>query len=673
MIGAFKLNTIGKFTVTAAAEVIRKKNGVLANGNAQVDTAQSKFSGASLLLDGTGDYLSTADTIVTFGTGDFTIEGWVRGSTTMANNGIFHLSPTGFSTSGTAVNRGLAFAFYNTSGFGWVQYGGNADWGAGVGTAHSANTWYHFAMVRSGTTLTTYLNGTSQLSVTDSTNYTAHKLIIGGYYSSSFLMNGWVDEFRISKSARYTANFTPSTTPFVNDSNTVLLLHMDGTDASTYFEDDNGVRDKKGITAIGSGKVSTAQSKFGGASALFDGAGDYLTIPSSSDFAFGSSDFTLECWIRRSVSSEQHNILDFRTTNTQDAPVVYIQTNNVLTYYVNGANRITGTSISTNTWHHVALSRSGTSTKLFLNGTQVGSTWTDNTNYIQSPLVIGSRFDGTTGNFNGYIDEIRVTKGLARYTANFTAPTASFVNDSNTSLLMHCDGTNSTTTFIDDNGTGRSAIGVTAIGNAQVDTAQSKFGGASALFDGTGDRLSVTSNGNFGFSGDFTYETWIKFNSTSSQGIIFDTRTISDGNVVKPVLYWFNGSGGVGPGLRFYVNGADRITYAWTPGTSWHHIAISRSGSSTKMFINGTQVGSTYTDTNSYVDSNLQIGDYSGGGFGLNGWLDEVRISNSARYTANFTAPTAPFQNDSNTVLLLHMDGTDASTVFVDDNGTTPS
>ncbi len=154
-----------------------------------------------------------------------------------------------------------------------------------------------------------------------------------------------------------------------------------------------------------------------------DGTGDYVTVPSTADFNFGTGDFTIECWIYRSISNVQHNIFDFRTTNTQNAPVVYIQNTNQLTYYVNGSIRITGTTVSTGVWHHVALSRQGTSTKLFFNGAQVGSTWTDTTNYIQSPLTIGSRFDGISGNFNGYIDDLRIIKGVGLYTTTFPAPT----------------------------------------------------------------------------------------------------------------------------------------------------------------------------------------------------------------------------------------------------------
>lgn len=194
------------------------------------------------------------------------------------------------------------------------------------------------------------------------------------------------------------------------------------------------------ITIFGNAQISTAQSKFGGTSIDLDGTGDYISVDSTTDFQFGTGDFTIECWIYRSTTNSQDNILDFRTANSQIAPTLYITSTNNLVYYVNGASRISGSTITTNTWHHVVVARSGTSTKMFLNGTQVGSTYTDTNDYIQSPLYIGSRWDNlSTSNFGGYIDEVRITKGLARYTANFTAPTARFENDSDTVLLIHAD------------------------------------------------------------------------------------------------------------------------------------------------------------------------------------------------------------------------------------------
>lgn len=213
---------------------------------------------------------------------------------------------------------------------------------------------------------------------------------------------------------------------------------------------------------------------------------------------------------------------------------------------------------------------------------------------------------------------------------------------------------------------GRTAVTVTAFGNAQVDTAQSKFGGASALFDGSGDYLFVPSTSTFAFgTSDFTIEGWIRFTNFTNGPVFVDMRA-AGGNEAKPVIYF--GTDGV---IYYYVSGANRITGSVQTTAVWYHIALSRSGTSTRLFVNGTQVGSTYTDTTNYPATVLSLGiaSWNTAFNAHNGWIDEFRISNSARYTANFTAPAAAFVNDENTLLLLHMDGTDASTVFEDDNG----
>ena len=205
----------------------------------------------------------------------------------------------------------------------------------------------------------------------------------------------------------------------------------------------------KTIVAHGNAQLNTSVKKYGTASLSLDGTGDYATVASTVDFAFGTGAWTIECWIYRSVSGAQHQILDFRTIATQNAPRLYITSANILGYYVNGAARITGGTVSSGTWHHVAISKNGTSTKLFLDGVQTGSTYTDTTNYIQSPLTIGAQYDGS-GAFNGYIDEIRVSKGVARYTTTFTPLSTEFVKDQYTVLLLHLNGASASTTFVDE-------------------------------------------------------------------------------------------------------------------------------------------------------------------------------------------------------------------------------
>jgi len=207
-------------------------------------------------------------------------------------------------------------------------------------------------------------------------------------------------------------------------SNVSLLLHGDGTNGSTTIVDSSP--SPKTVTAVGNAQISTAQSKFGGASLAFDGNGDYLTVPDNADYAFGAADFTLEAWVYFG------NLTDYSTiASTRDA-------NNSLTgwtlgvdvseqpyFYTNGFD-IIGNALAQNTWHHIAMARAGSSLRMYVNGMQVGSTFPDTKNYTNQTLAIGSVVGGPQQLFNGYIDDLRITKGVARYTSNFTPPTAPF-------------------------------------------------------------------------------------------------------------------------------------------------------------------------------------------------------------------------------------------------------
>jgi hypothetical protein len=210
-------------------------------------------------------------------------------------------------------------------------------------------------------------------------------------------------------------------------------------------------RGGKTITANGNAKLSTAVKKFGTASLELDGTGDYAFVQASPDFAYGTDDFTIEMWVYRTVSGITQVLLDQRTAApTNFAPVVFINTSNTLGYVNGAASVITGANtVPLNTWSHVALSRNGTSTRLFLNGVQEGITYTDANNYIQTPVTIGARFNNIQ-NFTGYIDDLRIIKGVGLYTANFTAPTTRALVTPETVLMARFDGENNSTTFTDD-------------------------------------------------------------------------------------------------------------------------------------------------------------------------------------------------------------------------------
>jgi hypothetical protein len=220
------------FEVAAEAEIIRKKVGVSANGNAQIDTAQSKFGGSSALFDGTDDYLTTAQSSNFSFETDFTIEGFARSASigTIVSNRT--VDATGFDV-GTLTLERQSDDTLNLN----LKDSANI-----VSSATSDNTWFHWAIVRSSGTITLYVDGTSEgtSSNTVTIGSGSHNQLQFGCLGNAVAdYNGYIDEVRVSKVARYTGAFTPTASAFTNDYDTALLLHMDGADASTTFEDDN--------------------------------------------------------------------------------------------------------------------------------------------------------------------------------------------------------------------------------------------------------------------------------------------------------------------------------------------------------------------------------------------------------------------------------------------------
>ena len=207
------------------------------------------------------------------------------------------------------------------------------------------------------------------------------------------------------------------------------------------------LRSARTITTQGTATVSTAQSKFGGASLLTTTNG-YLEVTQDAVFDFGTSqDFTIEMFGRLNTNISGQYFFDGRA---DAASVAILMDGTFLKVYINGAYRLgTGADpFAADTWVHVAYTRSGTTGTLWLNGTSQG-TWTDTVDYtFSNELYLGSRYTGEGG--NAYYDEFRISN-VARYTSGFTPTTSQFVNDANTLLLLHCNGVNGTTVFLDDN------------------------------------------------------------------------------------------------------------------------------------------------------------------------------------------------------------------------------
>ena len=219
------------------------------------------------------------------------------------------------------------------------------------------------------------------------------------------------------------------------DSFTVALLHMNGTDTSTTFTDETG----KAITAVGNAQIDTAQSVFNGASGLFDGTGDYLTAADSADWQLdggsNSNAWTIDFWVRFNGDPgvSPMGFVEQYTDNSNAWALLLV--NNLLEFYVLSGGAFTvvidnAWNPATATWYHVAVVKNGaTGYMMFVDGTQIGTTQTD---IDTIPNLTGSiqigRESETSGNFdlNGWMDEVRISKGIARWTANFTPPTGEY-------------------------------------------------------------------------------------------------------------------------------------------------------------------------------------------------------------------------------------------------------
>ena len=136
----------------------------------------------------------------------------------------------------------------------------------------------------------------------------------------------------------------------------------------------------------------------------FDGSTGYLTAASNAAFGFGTGDFTIECWVYVSNTTSQMIFVDLRgASSSTTAPLIYMTSSGVVNYYTNGSVQITGSGITANTWNHLAVSRSGTSTKLFINGVQAGGTYSDSNNYVQSSVYIARASDTAGSYVSGYM------------------------------------------------------------------------------------------------------------------------------------------------------------------------------------------------------------------------------------------------------------------------------
>ena len=396
----------------------------------------------------------------------------------------------------------------------------------------------------------------------------------------------------------------------------------------------------------------------------FDETGDYITEEASPSYGYGTSDFTIEFWMYL-VGSSTRTVFSNLSSASGTQPHIYT-TGTDLKFFTAGSDRIASGSLNANQWYHVSLCRGSSSTRLFIDGAQAGSTYADTNNYGSSaPLGIGTYHNPTPVNastMSGYISNLRVIKGTALYTTNFTPPTENLTAVAGTSLLT-CQSNR----FIDNS---TNAHTITVTGNPEI-SAFNPFGQASEYAVGnnkgtvefSGDEyLSVPIDSSLQFgTGDFTIEFWLYFISrdTYGSGLINNYSSYTSGS-----LGIFAGHyGSSSTRYQVYYNGLGVPNIVSTSNiiyNAWQHIALVRNSGTITLYINGVSEGTSSGATASLngVGSNWGIGAALDNvtNFSTIGSMADLRIvKGTAVYTTNFTPPTAPVGN-TNASLYLPMD-----------------
>lgn len=420
-----------------------------------------------------------------------------------------------------------------------------------------------------------------------------------------------------------------------------LLLHFDGD-----FSDSSA--SASSVTQYET-TISTSEKVFGSGSAQFDGTASYIESDANVNFS-SSDDFTVECWVKFSSASGYLPLI-----RLPYGWVFYIYTNEGASSLYWGvpevSNDLSGSFSPVNdVWYHVAAARNSGTLRLFVNGVKIAEA--SNTNSYSSPSANYVNI-GTYVNtyLNGYIDDLRIVKGLGVYTNAFDPPTAPLSANATVAppamggnLLMHFDN--------DFSVTGRD---VAVFGDAQISNIQSRFGGGSASFDGTGDYLQINKFSQWrpGVSGEpFTVEFWCYLNNINATQVLLckhgGTQAWNGSTGLNFELY--TNTNGTLSSVHYGLGGAIDMTSSGVLSLNqWDHIAYVFDGQNLGLFINGladTSISTTFgTVSNANV---LQISGEVADSFILNGYIDELRITQGvAIYTLgeNFTVPNQPFSN----------------------------
>jgi hypothetical protein len=359
---------------------------VTVQGSVTVDSSVKKVGNSSLKFAGAKtDYLTISNSSLFNFPGDFTVEFW-----TYANQ---FGQQYGFTTyfSNEILDRFQLAIYPNNANI--QLYINGSLFIQGTLSASIVGRWMHIAVVRSGTTVTIYENGVSRASGTSSYSIATTLLYIGRQVPRSPIdyagnLDGYIDDFCITKFAKYTGSFTPP-----------AKLSLPGQISDIKNDLVGTLTNGPAFSNVQAGVMS------------FDGSDDYINFDNNNNYALGSGDFAVEFLVNLN-SSHQFSLIDFRINETSpngNAFVIGTNSSNQWVVY-KGGNQIIGATSVGNAWTHVVVTRIGSSIKLYLNGVQSGSTWTSTLNFSDNALLIGTDYPRNARFYNGKMGHLRIYK-----------------------------------------------------------------------------------------------------------------------------------------------------------------------------------------------------------------------------------------------------------------------
>jgi hypothetical protein len=640
-------------------------------------------AGNSVLFNGSNQYLSIPNNAAfQLGTGDFTAECWTY-ATSMPQSFARLLSVAGTwggSNVGLEINISTSAAPINSIEF-TINGNNTTYFRISTNSAISINTWYHVAVTRLSGRIYCFLNGVLQTSSTSgaSTNIngsggvTVAAAIGGGAY-----WPGYVSNVRILKgTALYTASFTAPTTPLTAVASCSLLTCqsptiIDNSGNNFTITNNNGGTVSSAVVPFTSLSAAPNGIKFinrsnsgvstsAGNSVLFNGSSTWLTTPSTSSLAIGTGDFTYECWAYLSSTPGQYNsnAMSSFVQNSAGDHGTYIGFTSALTAFatlkLDNSTSLTlnsgATTYALNTWHHVVLSRVGTTVSLFFNGSRI-ATNTNSYNLIENIVAIGKQYATTesgvngftnVGVFNGYISNARVviggTQPYSPTSTTLTVPTTPISAISNTKLLT-CnaativDGsTNNFTITNNGSATVSSTTPFTAISSPSTIKLKKVYADAVVLF---GTQKAIFGYGNDNVSGfvsttNLVSNTGVVATDTTGVGTARANLAAAGYGGDKAIFgYGFNGDGLVS--MTNLVSNAGVVATDTTGvGTARYQLAAAGYGTDKAIFGYGNN-GSDVSTTNLVSNTGVVATDTTGVGTARSGLAAAAYGTNKALF-----------------------------------------